>query len=208
MTKPSTFPCSSNEDVRRARHTPQQTTREILIAAEGLFAEHGFAGMSMSGLAKQLGMSAATVHKYFGSKRGLAEAVCGLELERFAGHMEAAISTEDGTAVALERFAIAVLAYNSGFASPTPKIFELYVFAAQSDWTVFRAFRERVVHLLSKVLQAGEVRGDVRVGAAECVEQVFDGFSAILHPLVVRDFRYQGGGRAPALARFLYQALQ
>lgn len=192
---------------RRPRHSPDQTRREILIAAETQFQLHGYSGMSMQGLAKALGMSAATIHKYYKNKRGLAEAVCGVFLSRYVAHIESRIFVDDGTQVAFERFATAIVEYHSGDIHLTSEIFEIYVFAAQSDWVVFREFRTQVVELLRKILQEGVQRKDVRPSAIAQAEQVFDGFASIMHPLLVRDFPHEVGERGQRLAHFLFQAV-
>lgn len=192
---------------RRARHSPDETRREILAAAEAQFQLHGYAGMSMRRLADALGMSAATIHKYYFNKRGLAEAVCGVILSRFFAHIESRIFVQEGTQIAFERFADAILEYHSRNMQLTPEIFELYVFAAQSDWMVFREFRMQVVGLLRQILQEGVRRRDVRPTAVGQVEQVFDGFASIMHPLLVRDFPPDVNARGHQLARFLFQAV-
>lgn len=193
---------------RRPRHSPDQTRREILIAAEHQFQLHGYAGMSMRGLAKALGMSAATIHKYYKNKRGLAEAVCGVFLARYVAHIDSRIFVGEGTQVALERFASAIVEYHSGDLHLTSEIFELYVFAAQSEWVVFHDFRDQVVELLRKILEEGARRQDVRPCAVDQAEQVFDGFASIMHPLLVRDFPHEVGERGQRLAHFLYQAVR
>lgn len=161
----------------------------------------------MQGLAKALGMSAATIHKYYQNKRGLAEAVCGAFLSRFVAHIESRLFMEEGTQVAFDRFAMAFLEYHSGDLHTPPEIYEIYVFAAQSDWVVFREFRAQVVELLRRILEEGVRRKDVRPTAVAQVEQVFDGFASIMHPLLVRDFPHGVGERGHELARFLFQAV-
>lgn len=161
----------------------------------------------MQGLAKVLGMSAATIHKYYKNKRGLAEAVCGVFLSRYVAHIESRIFVEEGTQVAFERFAAAIVEYHSGDIHLTSEIFELYVFAAQSDWVVFREFRTQVVELLRNVLQEGVGRKDVLPSATAYADQVFDGFASIMHPLLVRDFPHEVGERGQRLAQFLFQAV-
>ncbi|MBW3558198.1 MAG: TetR family transcriptional regulator [Proteobacteria bacterium] len=47
----------------------------ILDAAEALFAEHGFDGVTLRQVSKRAGVDTALVHYYFSSKRGLFDAV-------------------------------------------------------------------------------------------------------------------------------------
>lgn len=161
----------------------------------------------MQGLAKALGMSAATIHKYYKNKRGVAEAICGVFLSRYVAHIESRIFVDQGTQVAFERFAAAIVEYHCGDIHLTPEIFELYVFAAESDWVVFREFRTQVVEILDKILQEGVRRNDVRPSAMAQADQVFDGFASIMHPLLVRDFPHEVGERGQRLAQFLFQAV-
>jgi AcrR family transcriptional regulator len=60
---------------RRPRLAEPSDTREtILDAAEALFADHGFHGVTIRQVARQAGVDAALLHYYFTSKRGLFDA--------------------------------------------------------------------------------------------------------------------------------------
>ncbi len=53
------------------RHDPEASRAAILNAAEGLFLERGFAGASMSSIAKSSGVTKSLIHHHFGSKEAL-----------------------------------------------------------------------------------------------------------------------------------------
>ncbi len=57
------------------RHDPEASRAAILDAAEQLFLERGFAGASMSEIAKASGVTKSLIHHHFGSKESLWEAV-------------------------------------------------------------------------------------------------------------------------------------
>ena len=61
---------------RPPKPAPNETAREsILDASERLFAEHGFHGVTTREVGRAARVDAALVHYYFGSKRGLFDAV-------------------------------------------------------------------------------------------------------------------------------------
>jgi AcrR family transcriptional regulator len=62
-----------------AASTPE-TKEQILIAAERLFAEHGFAGTTLRNVVSEAGVNLAAVNYHFGSK----EALFGAVVARFA----------------------------------------------------------------------------------------------------------------------------
>lgn len=60
---------------------PEATKRRILVRSLELFAEKGVSGASIREIAKASEVSLATIHHYFGSKDGLAEA-CVEKMDR------------------------------------------------------------------------------------------------------------------------------
>lgn len=60
----------------KARAAVVTDTREaILDAAEALFSQHGFYGVTIREVAREAGVDTALIHYYFGAKRGLFDAV-------------------------------------------------------------------------------------------------------------------------------------
>jgi AcrR family transcriptional regulator len=65
-----------------ARSAPARGTREcILVAAEQLFAAHGFNGTSLRSVTSLAGVNLAAVHYHFGSKEALLHAVAARRIE-------------------------------------------------------------------------------------------------------------------------------
>lgn len=61
---------------RRSKENGGEATREhILDAAEELFAEHGFDGVTVRQVTRKAGVDVALAHYYFGTKRGLFDSV-------------------------------------------------------------------------------------------------------------------------------------
>lgn len=67
---------------------------QILIAAEHLIAESGFRGLSMQKLAKQAGVAAGTIYRYFSDKEHLLEEVRLNVAKRISTAVQAGVSDE------------------------------------------------------------------------------------------------------------------
>src|SRR6476620_1916067 len=68
----------------RARVEPRPTRERILVAAERLFAERGFANVSMPELAKASSITAGAIYKHFESKEALFFEVVGAAVAQIA----------------------------------------------------------------------------------------------------------------------------
>jgi len=67
----------------RARDDPRGAPARILDSAEEVFAERGFAGASTREIARRARVPLGAVHYYWGSKKGLRDAVFARLAERF-----------------------------------------------------------------------------------------------------------------------------
>ncbi len=79
-----------SEPTTRGRGRPRAGERPdlrsaILVAAGEDFAEHGYDGTSMRGVARRAGVDPALVHHYFGDKPGLFAAMLDTEVDPSAG---------------------------------------------------------------------------------------------------------------------------
>ena len=82
-----------------------RTSRRILAAAETLFAEHGFGGVSMSAIAIRAGVSKASVFHHFSTKNSLYLAVLLRARQDTAIHLQNLESGEGSFATRLSGFA-------------------------------------------------------------------------------------------------------
>lgn len=101
----------SARPTRSAQST--ETRQRILIAAERLFAERGFAGTTMRDLTQAAGTNLAAVNYHFGSKEGLLEEVFRTYLEPISRERLASLDAAEAAA--------------AGQALPLRRILELYL---------------------------------------------------------------------------------
>ena len=98
----------------------QPTAGRILLAAEEVFAEHGFSGATTREIAKRAGVNIANIHYYWGSKDGLWQAVIynviihTIELSNSLTEFSAD-NLEDGLKIYIERI-IDIFADNPNYA--------------------------------------------------------------------------------------------
>ncbi|MGH7553739.1 MAG: TetR/AcrR family transcriptional regulator [Longimicrobiales bacterium] len=64
-------------DSSRRQAQAEETRREIVDAARGLFMERGYAGTTIAAIARQAGVAAETVYAAFGNKRAILARVVG-----------------------------------------------------------------------------------------------------------------------------------
>lgn len=73
--------CTVNESRPRGPRREGDTRAEILVAARRMFAERGYDGTSLRGVAREAGVDAALIHHYFEGKPGLFAESVGLEID-------------------------------------------------------------------------------------------------------------------------------
>lgn len=83
--------------------TRRRNEREILAAAERVFARYGYRGASLQAIAEQAGLPKSNVLYYMGSKRGLYVRLLERMMERWNALLDD-ISVEDDPAEVLEAF--------------------------------------------------------------------------------------------------------
>ena len=82
-------------DVNMTTHAPQDKRQQILSAAEKLISEVGFQGLSMQKLAKEAGVAAGTIYRYFEDKDHLIDDVRVLVTQRVADAVQEGVNDSD-----------------------------------------------------------------------------------------------------------------
>ena len=91
----------AQKDVKSTQDVASQRRRvdkkaQILDVASEWFLAHGYAGTSISAMARESGISKESIYRYFSSKEALLEAVIEKELEFYGQELEAAHAVEIG----------------------------------------------------------------------------------------------------------------
>ena len=146
----------------------EQREPEILAAARRLFETQGVEGTSVATIARQAGVSEATVFKYFASKQELLERVVLDWIEPAAAQLEADVRTIPGTRARLEHIAYRHL--TDMVRSPQLHI----ILYRDLRWRNYQGseLRKAVQHwtrvgvwAVEQGIASGELRGDINVTA-------------------------------------------
>jgi AcrR family transcriptional regulator len=135
----------------------------VVRAAEGLFADRGYAGVTLRALAKALGRSPTAAYRYFEGKAEIFAAARTAAYRRFAEAQERAVR---GGAGPLERLARLGSAYVQ-FAVDEPDAYRLMFELKQPEAGRSAALREAedrawapLRETIEAVVDAGHLRGD------------------------------------------------
>jgi AcrR family transcriptional regulator len=136
---------------------------ELVELALRRFAEDGYAGVTLRGLARDLGVSHAMMYRYVADLDDLFAAVRLRSLERFAAYHEARLAPIDDAREALREGARSYV----DFAASEPHAFRVLFDLHQPDLDAhpeLKAAHRRAFRILEKILRravdTGVVRGD------------------------------------------------
>jgi AcrR family transcriptional regulator len=82
---------------------PSESRAKILDVAEALFAQHGYAGVGLRGVADGVGLSKSSLFHHFATKRELYDEVMARVLARLDDRLSPALQLQAGHAARLER---------------------------------------------------------------------------------------------------------
>lgn len=138
------------------KSSPTETQRRILDTAEALFAERGFAAVSLRAIAARAEVNLAATHYHFGSKSGLLAAVFHRRIEpinalRLAGLKELEEGGEELTTEKILRAFFQPLLRDDIFATAPAVIGWIY---GEPEFVTKPIFEEEFIHVASRYQQA------------------------------------------------------
>lgn len=179
-----------------------ETRAAILEAAAASFAERGYAGTTMRGVAAEAGVDAALIHHYFGTKQELFRAVLELpvDLQAVASRVLAGDREELG-----ERLASAFLSVWDDPAASRPLLAQLR--SALTDPVAAESLRGFVIDtVLATVTEAiDRPRSDLRatLAASQLIGVAILRHALELEPLASADRDELAAALGPTLQRYL-----
>lgn len=148
-------------------HVGPQRRKEILDAAAQVFARLGFAKARMEDIARQAGLSKATLYLYFPGKEALFDALLESFAERETRALREALEDHQGAVPdRLRRVYESVLQRLLAYRPLLPLFYEIYALAARKRAVrrVLERYYQHYANLLAQLLQEGIARDELRPG--------------------------------------------
>ncbi|MBE2225476.1 MAG: TetR/AcrR family transcriptional regulator [Anaerolineae bacterium] len=143
-------------------NNPELSQAKILESAQSLFIERGFAGTSMSAIAKDSGVTQSMIHHYFGSKEELWQAVKKEAYDEYLAHQQQLIDLDNDD---IDTFIEDSLRSRFTFFMENPRTARLLSWLQiMEDPTGMETGQEIGRQLLAKIRQAqadGQIRNDL-----------------------------------------------
>jgi TetR/AcrR family transcriptional regulator len=157
------------------RHDPDRSRAAILDAAETLFLKHGFAGTSMSEIARSSSVTKSLIHHHFGSKEALWEEVKRTRFTTYYDRQIALLTQMQADAQLIE----ASMAVYFNFLRDNPQVVRLLWWMALSDkieaGEMMEELRDLGVARIRKAQEAGALRDDI------APQYIFIAFLGLVH---------------------------
>lgn len=141
--------------------TELDTRTQILTATEGRFSQYGYNKTTMAEIARDCGMSAANLYRYFKNKLDIGAALANQCLEEKEQHLTAIVQNSTTTSSEkLKAFIDYVLDYTYHHFDESPRIGELIEAITIQRPEIMIAHRQSSVRLLQQLLEQGQERGE------------------------------------------------
>ncbi|MGR3433558.1 MAG: TetR/AcrR family transcriptional regulator [Shimia sp.] len=152
----------------RPRRRKDARPAEIMAAGILEFEEHGFHGANLSRIARRAGIAKGTIYLYYPSKEALFLATLDEHVHAVIGESEAQLSAPEGTTREILGHFIRGM-YGRFVAGQAQSILRILLAEGDRMPALMRDYHAMTVQrgtgLLTKILERGVARGEVRPGA-------------------------------------------
>ena len=190
---------------------PDEARARILEVAEQHFRRVGYHKTSMADIDSDLVMSPANVYRFFPSRDAINASICGRVLNEVADIASAIARMNVPAVEKLDRLLTAVHRHNKVTLVEQKHMHDLIVVAMDENWTIIKAYVERMVTIFEAVIREGIEEGAFEVeDASQAARAVKIAFTPFFHPnLIEHRIRHGEDGEAELRnqIRFILKAL-
>ncbi|MEM1021491.1 MAG: TetR/AcrR family transcriptional regulator [Sphingomonadales bacterium] len=174
--------------MRPARYTEEEAKALILDAADKLIERYGFQKTTISDIAKECDFSASNVHKFFGTKSAIKQAIA----ERALGAIfTAGCRSANRQGAAADKIAAFIDAINKTTLTRFEKqasVFEGLAAASEEKWPVVRDYRLALLRKLEELIDLGNERGEFDVpNVKNTALAVHMSLFRLMHPTMIME---------------------
>lgn len=167
---------------------PQADTTDARILEETIahIRRHGVKRTTVTSVAEALGLSHASVYRYYASKAELIDAVSAHWLKPLEQDLRDIVDAPDPAADKLDRIAGAVHRAYRARLEAEPNLFDLFVDAVAEGRGVARKHRAKLLAVIQNVVEEGIGSGSfAQADQRRAVAFVFDALHRFIHPVAV-----------------------
>ncbi|MEM9170191.1 MAG: TetR family transcriptional regulator [Pseudomonadota bacterium] len=188
----------------------EQETRDLIVnEAEKLFLRIGYRKTTIADIAKACGFSTANVHRVFGTKSSINEAIAERMLADVIDRARAASCTGPSEADNFCAFVGSVHDDMLRMVEHRPEMNEMVAAAINERWGAVRRFRLELLAILTEIVERGASTGAFRVDDPKrAARAAFMALKRLFHPLLISEMmEYADEGVAEDLMPFLLRGL-
>lgn len=182
-------------EIKKWRRRSQDRPAELAAAAFQLFSEQGFAATRLEDVARQAGVSKATIYRYFENKEALFAAVIESAVAPRFSEAELLLTAFEGSSEDLLRTFFKVL--EKGLHGPFPAMLRLVVSEAGNFPQLAQMWADlvvkRIFSLVANIIERGMARGEFRTVDAQSFVPLFGApffmLGLMKHAFAQTDFR-------------------
>ncbi len=170
--------------LKTRRSTREETRLAIMTKADELFRQYGFEKATVADIARELGMSAANIYKFFPSKRAIVESSAERNLAVLAEAVSKVTRRPRG---AMERMEEALLVihhfHQQRLVRDRPRMVKLLMTAIDENWACIRRYDEFLLDTFSGLIGEGIESGEFRATPVRAAAQnVIQCLSLVIKP--------------------------
>jgi AcrR family transcriptional regulator len=186
------------------------TPERILEATEDVLRRFGLAKATVVDVARALDVSHGSVYRHFPSKASLRDAVAKRWLDK-ANEPLCKLAADTGPAPQrLDKWLRTMFAIKQKKVCDDPEMFATYLALARDAREVVKAYKEKQIDLIAKILSDGVTQGVFQIDDVKATAQaVFDATVRYHHPAHADEWRdCQCPERIDALLSLLFKGLE
>lgn len=178
----------------------RETRDRVIEAAKQLFAAQGYHKTTIGDIAEACRYSPANIHRLFGTKSKIVEAIVDKILVAKSESAEEAVAEQGNASEKLARFVAVKHADAIRDFSQDSKIHMLIADATEEAMQPVRRYRLRRLALLESIIDEGNKSGEFNVpSVGEAALAVHMGMKCLVHPLLVAEYIGESDAGSPEL---------